>query len=475
MTPTKLTLSTPILQFIDEDGNENTMNLNRCMESFHITGAVGSGKSSGSAQYIAIQFLRKGFGGIVLTAKTEEKNTWINYCKATGRLDDLVIFEERASGYCFDPLMYLSSLKGGRRTQNIVNLLYDVSKIGDRITGSGNRQSSDPFWEQAPKRLLTNCVNLLILSEKDVSFGNFYKLVQAAIASVSSKQDSERSEFLKQCLKDAIIKTSVKQKRTLGAVKDYFYSGFANIPENTRGSILETLLSILNPFLSGMLADYFTGRINEEILPERTFEGKIILINFPVKEYFELGAISQMIYKRLFQRTVERRNLNENDSPVFQFIDEAHYFLDDHDSMFLTTARSKRCCSVYITQNISNYYAAFGGYNAIHRVNSILGNLVHKIIHCSNDAVSLQYYADLISKSYQRIPETNPTTRETKYSWRYAYQVEPNEFTKLKKGSEENDFITEAYIVSTGRWNNGQNFMKIEFNQLLAKEQLDSS
>ena len=59
-----------------------------------IFGGIGSGKSSGSGKTIAKAFLKNGFGGLVLCAKPDEKENWVQYAKEMGREDDLIIFEK---------------------------------------------------------------------------------------------------------------------------------------------------------------------------------------------------------------------------------------------------------------------------------------------------------------------------------------------------------------------------------------------
>jgi hypothetical protein len=83
-----MNLDTPIYKLSGKD----IQTLDDCTCGTFITGTTGSGKTSGSGKFIAKSYLRKGMGGLVLTVKNDEKNTWIQYAKETGRLADLVIF-----------------------------------------------------------------------------------------------------------------------------------------------------------------------------------------------------------------------------------------------------------------------------------------------------------------------------------------------------------------------------------------------
>jgi hypothetical protein len=169
----------------------------------------------------------------------------------------------------------------------------------------------------------------------------------------------------------------------------------------------------------------------------------------------------------MWQQAVERRDITKYPVPVFMWVDEAQYFLNEEDMMFQTTARSSRACTVMLSQNISNYYATIGGKNPKERVNSLLGNLATKIFHANNDYVTNEWAANTIGKTFQ----TKTTSSVGKFdsvsvSEALNYQVEPQEFTLLKSGSELNRFDVEGITTVAGkRWSNGVNFIKAVFNQ----------
>ena len=77
----------------------------------------------------------------------------------------------------------------------------------------------------------------------------------------------------------------------------------------------------------------------DEIRPEETHKGKIIILDFPVKEYLQTGVYAQGIYKYLWQQATERRDPNQDLLPVFLWVDESQLFLSDYDQIFQTTAK----------------------------------------------------------------------------------------------------------------------------------------
>lgn len=255
-------------------------------------------------------------------------------------------------------------------------------------------------------------------------------------------------------------------QRTFEVVSAYFLNELSVLADKTRSSILEHFFAFAAPFRSGMLADYFATHTSYEVLPERTFEGKIIILNFPVKQFLQLGIYAQCIYKKLWQQAVERRPVNAATQPVFMWIDESQYFINPEDMLFQTTARSSKACTVLITQNISNYYATMGGANSKAFVDSLLGNLGTIIYHNNTDAVMNQWASEAISKDYRG----NLTSGDSgiSISDEYQYQFLPKNYTLLRTGGNLNEGIIEAVVTVAGKkFSTGKNFLKIIFQQKL--------
>ena len=258
----------------------------------------------------------------------------------------------------------------------------------------------------------------------------------------------------------------LSSRRTYEVVSAYFLSELSMLAEKTRSSILEHFFAFAAPFRSGLLADYFSGETTNDILPEKTFEGKIILLNFPVKEYLQVGVYAQAIYKKLWQQAVERRKYTEGHSrPVFSWIDESQYFISQDDVMFQTTARSSGASTILISQNISNYYATIGGTNSKALVDSLLGNLASKIFHNNNDHVTNEWAANTIAKDYRDI-ETINTEGVASIGQEYQFQFLPKYFSMLKNGGEKNNRKVEAVvIVASKNWSTENNYFEASFEQ----------
>ena len=248
-------------------------------------------------------------------------------------------------------------------------------------------------------------------------------------------------------------------------ISDYFLREFATLPEKTRPTIVESFLGLAEPFTSGILRRHFAKSTN--LYPEITFEGKIIVLDFPVKEYLAAGVYAQGIFKLLWQQATERRNTKEYPLPIFLWVDESQLFLSDYDQIFQTTARSSRACTVFLSQNLSNYYVSIGGANPRPKADSLLGNLSTKIYHANNDAVTNEWAARTIGKAFMNITGVSVgDSQSASLNQQLHYQVEPREFTTLMSGGASNDNIVEGVITISGReWSDGKNYRKAKFKQ----------
>jgi len=481
-------LDHPLIAFSDHP--DDIWTVRDAVRGVQIFGGIGSGKTSGSGRALAMSFLRSGFGGIVLTGKVDETELWIEYAKQAGRSNDLLIFSEK-SKYRFNPLEYELTREGegAGQTENIVALFTSIAKMGNRLNGGGGGASDDPFWDMALQRLIKAAVDLLKLSKQEITVANIARVIRETPTDQDYRNDystllelsREGNEEAYGNLNDWAAKSytifcmtwadnqelNTIDSRSLEVVKSYFLTDFAILAEKTRSSITEYFYAFASPFRSGLLAEFFAGNTTEEILPEVTFRGKIIILDFPVKKYMQLGIYAQSIYKRIWQQAVERRDTKKYPVPVFMWVDESQYFINEEDMMFQTTARSSRACTIMLSQNMSNYLSTIGGKNPEQRVNSLLGNLATKIFHANNDHVTNGWAADTIGKTFQAKTSSSVGKYDSvSVSEALHYQVEPQEFTLLLSGSEINDFDVEAVVTCAGkRWSNGANFIKAVFNQ----------
>lgn len=500
----------PILSFPGYD--KVPWRLEDAVKGTQIFGATGSGKSSGSGKDIAKAFLKAGYGGLVLCAKPDERKQWEEYAEKTGRLGDLVVFKP-SSGLSFNPLAYESSRVGGGETINLVELIMRLQELSENFSAQGGGGQDEKFWVNAMKRYVSRLIDLLKIAEQEVSFSNIYELMISsnaqsmqdyanyqeqllALSNIENDakefEDDEATAYSEEATKeyekeyDILLNSSFcilcleiakerasgedeKFNQTLFMVEQYFTHELLGLPEKTRSIIEEYLRGIVEPFLGGILNDYFSKGVDSNLYPEVTYEqNKIILLDFPVKTHLLAGVMAQGIYKYLWQQAMERRDTEQNNKPVFLWVDESQYFINPmHDTLFQTTARSARVCTVYLTQNINNYYFVMGSNQPQARAKSLIANLSTLIFHANSDFDTNDWASKTIGQGYHRqeTQSRNATGVTINESFVKDYNVPSSIFTKLKTGGS--DRKVEGVILVNGKnWGDPNiNFIRTIFIQ----------
>lgn len=480
-------LEFPLIKFSED--RQDWLTVRNAVEGVQIFGGIGSGKTSGSGRMLAHAYLKNGFGGIVLCAKPDEAEEWEKYAKECGRVNDLIIFRE-GSPYHFNPLQYETtrSGKGAGQTMNITELFMTVFKMGQRITGSSSEEK-ERFWENSMKRCINRVIDLLKLAKEEISIYNMVELLSSspdgedAMNKIAHELEDEEiiewgeTNYCIKCLYNAGENANTPQEeRDFNLVFNFFLRDFAKLDDRVKSTIKEMFLGFCEPFLTGILNDHFAQETN--ITPEVTFEGKIVVLDFAVKDYLVAGIYAQSIFKHLWQQAVERRRPSKETLPVFLWVDESQYFVNEYDTIFQTTARSSKACTVFLTQNISNYYAQMGGGESKAKVDSLLGNLSTKIFHCNNDIETNDWASKVIGQnliaieggSSQSSMFNSGVTKGESFTMQLMPQVLPIEFTTLWTGGEYFDLKTQAIITVKGKtWSNGKNYKKAIFSQIISK------
>jgi len=488
-------LDTVLLTLGKETGDVWTAR--NAVEGVQVFGGIGSGKTSGSGRRLAMKYLQASFGGLVLTVKPDEADLWKAYCQEAGRSQDLILVQP-GGAHRFNFLNYESDSDSGEVfTQNIVQVLKTVIRAGDEKSSG---KSDDGFWEAALDLLIYNTIDLCLLAYSTVSVQKLYDIVQSAARGDKENPDGEPTAFEQafltaketienldeawhESLRDPdnawnarLVSLEVAREKAIPQIRLYkfvhqfFIETYRQLAEKTRSIIDFSFSSFLYNLLREPAYSLFCSG-SSTFKPEDTLDGKIILLNLPVKNFHRVGRDCQILFKYIWQRAMERRDIRENGRPVFLWADEAQHFLHEHDAEFQATARSSRVATVYLTQNLPNYYAAMGGEKSEYRVKSFLGTLATKIFHANSDIETNKYASDLIGEIFfDDVSRSSTVSGEfsstRSMSMRLEKAVRAEEFTTLKTGSPKNDHTSTAYLHCQGtRFSTGGPYIKVKFKQ----------
>ena len=442
-------LSDTVIKFETKHSKTEKFTYQDCFRGIQVFGTTGSGKTSGSGQKIALSYLKAGFGGLVLAVKSDEAETWINYAKASGREKDLIIVSPE-SGLSFNFLKESGEIKA-QQVMNITQLIMDVYALYSR---DGSKSGQDSFWQDQLQSCLSHCITLASAQAAGVSVQTIIQLFDLAIEHADQFALNLAS---KKTSKLEILCGELKKSRLeipgLHLASEYFLGSFKNLPEKTRSIIIAMMKSIFEPLEHFPLNLLFGDKT--EVSPASILSGKIVVIDVSIHEYRKAGLLCQLIWKSAFMNAVTRRK--NVDTAVFLWADESQYFVEERDIQFLTTARSKKCAVVYLTQNVSNYESALGNES---KVAAILGSLNTKIFHQNNDPKTNQ----LASKSIGKIKKTNVSysgkpgilgilsgsERTKTISKTLQDEVCERDLIALRSGGKQSNYLVEAVIHSPG-------------------------
>lgn len=493
---TAYNLDAPILKI---GKNEIEWTIRNSVEGLQIFGGIGSGKTSGSGRFFALKYLSLGYGGLVLTVKHDEKDEWIKYCKIANRENDLIIVEPNGKHF-FNFLDYESKQddNGKSYTDNILQVLKTVIRASEE---QSQGKSDDSFWENALDMLITNSIDLCLLAYNKVSVTDLYNIVCSAPNRSSETNVTDDNSAFQVTFKKArnnirtkikvwqssipleerakmteeeikkIIYENIPEARTMIFVDEFFMKTYAHLSEKTRSIVDFSFTGFLFRLLKDPVYSLFCNKPST-FTPDDCLNGKIIIINLPVKIYHKVGRDIQIMFKYIWQRAMEKRNIKENGRPVFLWADEAQNFIHEYDPEYQATARSSRIATVYISQNLPNYYANMGGAKAEFKVKSFLGTLATKIFHANADIETNKYASELIGEDYKEDWNEATNTTDGKVSitrtvsLKLLKLVRPEAFNVLLTGGKKHDKKVTGYIHVQGLIiRDGYGHHRIRFNQ----------
>jgi len=477
--PDRWDLSTPLLKLTNKD----TWTIGDACQGTQVFGSTGSGKSTGTVAALCDAFLRAGFGALFLTAKPDDRRTYEAYCRHAGRERDLLTFRINEP-WRYNPIDAELQRRdaGAGLTENIVALLSTLLEVCERNSGQGDGRDDSGYWKKTNRQLMRNTIDLLAMATGRLSIESLYRVVISAASSPEEVRSSEwrASSFCFQCLTQADNPANRERKaHDLGVVADFFLLEWPALSEKTRSIVLNTFTSMLDVLNRGAIRTLMGGETN--VTPEMAQDGKIMLIDLPIKQYGEVGTFVQILWKFCFQRAMERRNIAENPRPVFLVCDESHLLAVSSDQMFQTTARSSRVATVYATQSISNYLAVFGE-KAEAEVHSLLGCLQSQFFHQQSDIKTNHYAADLIGRTRQFLINTSQTSNPsdlmdhwlgcsmpsstTGMNEAFEYEVQPSVFGSLRQGGPPH-WTSEAIVYQGSRQfsTTGRPWSRVSFRQ----------
>lgn len=447
--------------------------LEQAVEGVLITGAIGSGKTSGPFNYILRALLRCGCGGLFLCAKKDAANEYIRLAELEGRAKDVVSFSiENKQGFNF--LTYEATRHGVGKgiIENVVLILMQAQEV---VARKSSHQQGDDFFEGAMKELLRNCLEVIITATGKVDLLTILEIVETLPQSIADVRMPEGLRALD--LLEEAERIAPERAQDLALARSYFTRAWPRLADRTRSSIAQTLSVLLDSFVRYPIRELLSSQTT--CTPDDVLAGKIVIVDVPVKEFDHIGKIVGVIWKYCLQRAIERRVETGGYAadalrPVFIAADEAQFWATKWDAQFQQTARAARGITVYSSQNLPNFYAEIGGDpTAKAHVDSLLGNLQTRLACQNAEPQTNEWYANSVGKVLKRRRNQSRTfgssfSQTSGYAEQMDFDVQPREFTTLKAGSRSNGYCVEAILTAKSREfraNKNKRWLRVMFHQ----------
>lgn len=458
-------LDQPIVQLTQTDA----LSMRDTLSGVFVAGQTGSGKTSGPGRTLAEAMLVHGYGGLVITAKRDERDFWIDLAKRTGRSRSvLVISPENKIPFRYNFLDVQTRLPvvGGSMVENVVRLFHTVLEVCNRSAKQGSGGENAKFWQDSADELLRNAIVLLQYAGEPVTLDAISRVIQSA---PDTSRDLQQPAWLQwsYCYKlidQTLVRLGGKGKsREFDMCGHYFLGTFPSIPDKQRGAVVTTLLAPMDIMMRGWFNKLFSTRTTW--LPELCFEGVITICDFPPLVHGEAGIMASTILRHCFQRAVLRRSAATSPRPVFLWCDEYQLTATAFDVEYQSVARSHLAASVFMTQSLSTLYASLGGEkSAENQANSLIGNLAVKLFCSNGDATTNLFAADLVGKDWlTRLSSSTGRSHNTldvlgkgmhnstSTSDHMEHVLPPKIWTTLRQGGPNNDHHVDTILIQPGR------------------------
>jgi hypothetical protein len=353
-----------LVNFGSVDSEHDIWRLRDACGGVLILGAPRSGKTSGSGFLLSATFLQNGFGGLVMTTKTEEAQRWQRLCARFGRAQDCIVISP-GSPHRLNVLAYESQRPGiriGLTDDLIAFFRVLITVVSKRPTS----KKDEDFWFNSVNDLMRGLFDVYLLAGEPLTIDSLKHFVTQA---ANQPDNVPQAPFCGPIL--ARAQASAKSPEDLNVFRqclDYWEAGFPSIPDITRGGITTSFAS---------MAAVLTGRGIRELVssettltPECILSGKIVILDLSTKQHGQGALLVQAAWKYLFQRAIEWRADKGRASarPVFLWEDEGHTFFSQHDVDFQPTARDCRAIHVILSQTIHNFLHLGHSPHAVHAV-----------------------------------------------------------------------------------------------------------
>lgn len=382
----------------DENGNPIILNELSLFQNILVTGAIGSGKTSGTIY----PFLQQLIGchnmcGVILDVKANMYNTVKLLCENAKKN---IIVIEVGGKYTYNPLDK-PQLKANVLADRLVSILKLFS----------NEKCTDTYWFDKAGQMLTESIKLIRLYNNNyVDFIELHKIV------TSPKYVEEKIQLVKELFLSNKLNTSMQFD--FNTILSYFKNEYVFLDNKIQSIILSEITRLTLVFVNDIdvQATFCPKKENisfsgfENIFQTNT----IVLLNISIGQYPNLSKIVCAYLKLDYQAEILKRDISLV-TPSFFVCDEYQEYLTTNDANYFSLSREYKAINIVSTQS---YSSLLNTLNNEHTFNVLIQSFINKIFLRTDDIYTIEQCQKLFGKEDKiRISNSiSENAQETNYN-----------------------------------------------------------
>jgi hypothetical protein len=431
-----------------------------------VIGKSGSGKSSGSGDYLLRAVVRyRNSGGALFASKPEDREYFRRVFREERTLKDLFILEPGGE-HRFNVLDHERAKGADTRDLTQACMTFKETLSRTQAGGGGGGDDNAAYFALQERLMLHQAIEILLRATGKIDPWAIQCFITGAAISLEETNDDR----WKTAFHNAMLQEAKKNARTdiekhdVQLAEQYWTFQIPRMNDRTRTSIEAGALAVLAAMNSGIARDLLSTSttVSPDVLEER----KWLLVNAPIVPGDVTAAVINSAVKYSVQRHILKRQAGPDAPLLCIFSDEFQKLANSYDAMFLAECRSHRGCLIALTQSIHAMYANLHGKGGEHQTDALLTNFGHVVVHTVGDAKTAQYFSSLLGNRRELFINVSMQPRQEELfdvlmrgstasvscSEKYEPILQPAVFLSgLRVGGPENGNIVDGVVIRSGQ------------------------
>lgn len=448
------------------------------LRSVQVKGITGSGKTSGSIEFLLDAIVAHPRSTIFAIAqKPEDEATLRRIFRRHGREKSLLVVKPGG------PKCNLvdSLVQAGGDARAITELITTLGESLDAATAGG--RENDQYWRQLERRIIFSAVEAVRQGAGRVTIPDLLEFITTAPYSTATLSDPGLRAAFEQKFHYRTMQAAAARPKTTIEQNDWevvlaFWSNeFIHMDEKPRSSGLSGVMNTMHAGCTG-LARELTGTTSD-FTPAAIDNGASILVQMPVAQYGPTGRYVAGGLMHLLQRHVLARRWEPGGYFNVLVCDEFQESVTEECGRYIAMCRSHGGCMLTATQTVHSEYGRMPGHAGHHKADALRSNYGLHIFHLV-DPDTAEAASKLLGQRLQVTysggsPDcsdawelmTGRARPHINYTEHWLPVLQPSAFyTNVRTGGPANRFLVDAVAVRPGEpFRDGELYQRMTFQQ----------